>query len=115
MWYTKPYFDSDGDNTAQAIKTTAGDLYRLHVVNQNTADAYIQFFDTAAAGVTVGSTTPIQSYLVPGGDGTNSGALDINLFDAPLTFQTAITYGCTTTATGGTDPTTGLTVNALYR
>jgi hypothetical protein len=115
MWYATRHFDSDGDNSAQAMKTSPGKVYRLHVVNQNTADAYIQFFDAATASVTVGSTTPIQSYLVPGGDGTNSGALDVNLFDAPLDFQTAITYACTTTATGSTDPTTGLTVNALYR
>jgi len=112
--FLTPYFDSDGDNTAQAMKVSGGEVRRLHVVNLNTADAYFQLFDAATSGVTVGTTVPVQSYLVPGGNGTNSGGLDITLEDG-IKFETAITYACTTTAAGGTDPTTGLVVNALYR
>lgn len=106
-------FDADGDNTAQAIKTGAGRLYLLEVQNPTDADAYIQLFDAATGSVTVGSTTPKASFLVPAGDGTLDGAFGFSL-PIGMHFGTAITYACTTTATGSGDPATGLIVNAGY-
>ena len=103
-----PLFDSDGDNTAQAAKTTPGRVHSLQVYNGSDANAFIQFFDTAVADVTVGTTTPIQSYFVPVGGAYTSE------YPFAWKFKTAITYACTTTATGNTDPSTGLTVNLLY-
>lgn len=104
-----PFLDTDGDNTAQALKTSSGHIYSLEVSNSNVADAFIQFFNAAAADVTVGTTTPDLTFFVPG-----SGAMD-KQFTIPIWFGTAITYACTTTATGNGDPTTGLVVNALYK
>ena len=75
----------------------------------------MQLFDLPTAGVTVGTTTPKQSYLIPAGDGTNSGAFENDFGAEGMDFQIAITYACTTTATGSGDPTTGLTVNLVYR
>ena len=107
-------FDSDGDNTAQVCKTSGGRVHYLEVSNRNTVDAYLQLFDVAAASVTVGTTTPKQSFLVPGGAAsTLAGAMD-RIFNPPMQFQIAITYACTTTPTGNTDPTTGLNVNIGY-
>jgi hypothetical protein len=103
-------FDSDGDNTAQAGNTAPVVLYGLEVSNPNAADAYIQLFDLATGSVTVGSTAPKLSFLVPGGDGTLDGGIDM-LFSHGVDFATALTYACTTTATGNTDPSTGLVVN----
>ena len=100
-------FDADGDNTAQAIKAGAGRLFFLEVYNPNSADAWIQLFDVATGGVTVGTTTPKLSLYVP------PGAMD-KMWPLPVHFGTAITYACTTTQTGSGDPTTGLTVNAGY-
>lgn len=113
--FVKPYFDNDGDNTAQAMKTTEGDIYFFHAVNANTADAYVQFFDAATGDVTVGTTTPDFVLFVPGGDGTNDGAIAQQFYNAPVHFENAVTYACTTTATGNTDPTTGLVISATYR
>ena len=106
-------FDSDGDNTAQSIKASAGRLYFLEVSNPNSADAYLQLFDLATVSVTVGTTAPKLSLFVPAGDGTKDGAMD-KVFPIGITFGTAITYACTTTATGAGDPTTGLIVQAGY-
>ena len=107
-------FDSDGDNSAQAAKTIPGYIDYLHIINPNTAQAFLQLFDVAAASVTVGTTTPKLSFLIPAGDGTNSGGFERS-FDPPLHFSAnAITYACTTTATGNGDPTTGLTVNIQF-
>lgn len=111
----RTHFDSDGDNTAQAVKTTRGFVKYIHVINPNTSQAFLQLFDAAVASVTVGTTTPVQSYLIPPGDGTTSGAFEVAFgSESGLYFDTAITYACTTTATGNGDPTTGLTVSMVY-
>lgn len=104
-----PYFDSDGDNTAQALKASAGNLYKINVYNPNTAIAFVQLFDTAAGSVTVGTTTPVYVIPVP------SEGFTIEDFVPGLSFGTAITYACTTTATGSGDPTTGLTLSATFK
>ena len=108
-------FDGSGDNTAQAAKAVAGQLILLEVSNINIVDGYIQLFDAAAADVTVGTTTPKQSYIVPKGDGTNRGGMTATFAPNGMDFQTAITYSCTTTATGGTALTTALVVNIVFR
>lgn len=110
MLHTLSHFDSDGDNTAQAVYAGGGSIHYLHIINTNASDAYLQLFDVAAGSVTVGTTTPMQSYLVPG-----NGAFERSFGEVGIKFERAITYACTTTATGSGDPSTGLTVNALYR
>ena len=109
----KKFWDADGDNTAQAMKPSGGRIHYLHVLNSNTAQAFLQLFDAPAANVTVGTTTPALTFLIPGGDGTTDGAFE-QYFGVPIHFSAAITYACTTTRTGNGDPTTGLGVNALY-
>jgi hypothetical protein len=84
------------------------------VSNLDDADAFLQLFDAAAADVTVGTTTPKLGILVPAGNGTKRGAFELTLSPHGIDFRTALTYACTTTATGNTDPTTGLTVNLIY-
>jgi hypothetical protein len=104
------HFDSDGDNTAQAARASACHLAYLHVINPNTANAFIQLFDAVVADVTVGVTTPRQSYFVPA-----EGAFDLPVGGMPgMWFDVALTYACTTTATGSGDPTTGLTVSMVF-
>lgn len=115
MIHLRTLLDADGDNTAQACKTSEGDLHYIHALNPNSVDVYLQLFDVVAASVSVGTTTPKVSFLVPAGNGTDAGGFTENFGDYPVHFETAITYACTTTATGGTDPTTGLTVNLMYR
>jgi hypothetical protein len=101
-------FDSDGDYSAQSVIQRSGSIYFMEVQNPNTVDAYIQLFDVVTTGVTVGSTTPKQSFIVPA-----QGAMD-KQWRRGLKFNTAISYACTTEATNGVDPTTGLTVNIGY-
>lgn len=101
--------DASIDNTAQACKTSRGRVYGYHVQNPNASDAWLQFYDVAAGSVTVGTTTPKLSLVVPA-----SGAIEA-YFTVPWEFETAITYSATTTAAGGTNPTTGLVGNLFYR
>lgn len=103
------HFDSDGDNSAQAARSVGGLLLGIEVSNPNSADAFIQIFDAVAADVTVGTTTPDLSFFVPA-----NGAMDKDFASAPIQFHKAITYACTTTATGNGDPATGLVVNIIH-
>ena len=65
--------------------------------------------------MTVGTTTPNQSYLVPAGaSSTVVGAMDKDFPGEGLNFNTGAVYACTTTPTGSTDPTTGLVLNVIY-
>lgn len=106
------FFDADGNNAAQVASASAAQLVGISVSNINAADAFLQLFNTAAGSVTVGTTTPVLSFLIPKGDATNYGSRDI-MFPKPIDFDTAITYACTTTPTGAGDPSTGLVVNLL--
>ena len=112
--YLRTLLDTDGDNTAQSVVAKAGQIHYIHVVNPNSVDTYLQLFDVAAASVTVGTTTPKLSFLVPAGNGTDSGGFTENFGEFPIHFENFVTYACTTTATGSGDPTTGLTVNIMY-
>jgi len=104
-----PFFDDDGDNTAQALSTSAADLYCFHVYNTNAADAFVQIYDAKTTSITVGTSPPVFVMYVSAGGGV------IQDFTIPLHFDTALSYACTTTATGNGDPTTGLTLSAAYR
>lgn len=107
------FFDADGDSTVQTINSSSGFLILLEVQNMNLADAWIQIFD--ASSPTVGTTTPDFSFHVPGGDGIEYWGSKTIYFSFPgVVFETAIKYACTTTATGSTNPTTGLIINAQY-
>lgn len=101
---------ADQDNVATAVKTAEGNLYGFIVENPNGSKAYLQFYDTAAAGVTVGTTTPVLTVFVPA-----NGATDCFPVVPLRHFSTAMTIAATTTAAGGTDPTTGLVVNVFYK
>lgn len=101
--------DTDADNTAQELKGTPGNLYGFELQNPNGTDAWVQMFDAATGSVTVGTTTPKLTFQVP------TTGINEKVFTAPVSFFTAMTYAATTTATGGTDPTTGLIVNFLYK
>ena len=105
--------DEDADNTAQAVKTTPGNLYNVTIVNGagtlNGVVSYLQLFDLATGDVTVGTTTP--KYVIP----VPANGFTVMDFNTPMQFNTAITYALTTTPAGATDPTNGGTLSAGYR
>ena len=101
---------------AVAVSTTPAQLYGVHVINTNAADAYLNLYDLAAATPTVGTTATKQTYLVPAAatSTTVAGAIDLVL-DNPIPFDTALTYATVTVAGGATGPTIGLVVNLRYK
>lgn len=101
-----PYFDGSVVGAIETINGAPGYLYALEVQNTNATAAYLQIFDNASP--TLGTTQPVQSFLVPAG-----GAMD-KAFTVPMSFTNAIKYAATTTATGAVGPVVGLILNAVY-
>lgn len=85
-------------NTAVAVKASSGTVSLIHVVNQEggAVNCYLQLYDVAAAGVTVGTTVPTITLNIPA---TTTLTLPISV---PLQFSTAIAAAATTTPGGST-------------
>jgi hypothetical protein len=98
--------------TVTAVKASAGNLYGVSFDNSaGTQKVYVQFFDVAAGSVTLGTTVPKFSLVVPAG-----GYRDNDFGpEEKVTFATAISVAATTTATGLTAPTTGLGANFYFK
>lgn len=94
--------------TAVSVKGTAGNLYGYHIYNSNPTDMFVQFYNIASAGVTVGTSTRLLTLVVPAG-----GVLD-GIFAIPIAFSTAISIAATTTIAGSSAPSTGLLTNIFY-
>lgn len=108
-----PHFDADGDNTAQTILATDGCLSKIEIANPNLTDVFIQIFDESGT-VIPGTTTPKFVLHVPGGGAGYYGSKIASYGQPGLPFRNSIKYACTTTPTGSGDPSTGLTVSAVY-
>lgn len=91
-----PYYNLDVDESEDAIKASAGKLFWIHVMNRATAPRYIKFYNDTVANVTVGTTTPVLSFMVPTMGDTNGAGFTINFGDAGCTFSAAITVAATT-------------------
>lgn len=70
-------------------------VYGFQIVNNQAAAAYVQIFDLALAGVTLGTTVPDHEYLVA----ANS-TLPVQLPSLGVNFNTACTAASTTTEAG---------------
>lgn len=85
-------------NTAVAVKASAGTVSFLHVANVSgsAVTCYLHLYDVAAASVTVGTTVPTWSMVLP------AATVQTIPFTVPLQFSTAISASATTTAGGNT-------------
>lgn len=112
-----PYYNLDVDETEDDIKTSAGKLFWVHVMNLSASVRYIKFYNATAANVTVGTTTPVLSFPVPTMADTNGAGFCVNFGDMGLQFSTAISVAATT---GLADNSTGapgtneVVLNASY-
>lgn len=95
--------------TATAIKAGSGQLYGYYIYNSNSSTAYVQIFNIATVGITLGSSTPVLSLGIPAGAGANVE------FANGIFFGTAISFACTTTRGGSSAPSNTVDVNFLYK
>lgn len=96
-------------NTKVAVYASAGVLGGYMFFNPAAAVTYIQVFDVASAGVTVGTTTPTYVIPIPAGGGANLEILK------GIKHATAITVAATTSPTNSTAPSSALVGFFLYK
>jgi hypothetical protein len=94
--------------TKTDIKGSAGQVYGWYFYNPNASVAYVQFFNTAAAGVTLGTTPPVYSLGIPATSGANV------MSDIGIPHSTAICIAVTTTRAGSTGPGSTVDYNIYY-
>lgn len=112
---TRAYFNAALTTAANVSTGCKGELWGYSAANLNTSDAWLQVFNVPAASVTLGTTTPIQSFLIPKGNGTDRGAASEDYVTGLILDGSAISVAATTTEAGATPVTTGLEVNIRYR
>jgi hypothetical protein len=101
--------------TAALVKAAPGELCWYHVQNQDAADAYLHFYDAAAAAdVTVGTTTPKVTLWLPASSGVDGGSIIVQEDARGVEFALGIVIAATTTIAGSSAPTTGELVNLVY-
>lgn len=97
-------------NSAQAIKASAGQLYGWYIYNPNSSAQFVQLYNTAAASVTVGTTSPLFMLTIPATSAANVE------FTNGITFSNA-GWSCAATSTAGGNgaPTTALDAVFFYK
>jgi hypothetical protein len=82
--------DLDIDETEDAIKASAGQLYGYYIFNAAASVRYVKIYDATVASVTVGTTTPVITLGIPAGAAANV------FSDVGIAFANAITVAATT-------------------
>ena len=85
----------DIDESEEEVKATAGVLYSIAAFNRTAAPLYLKFYNLTAANTTVGTSTPVLTFVVPG-NADSDGAGFILEKTYGWTFDTAISVACTT-------------------
>jgi len=97
-------------NSAQVIKASAGQLYGYFIYNPNSSAQFVQFYNTAAASVTVGTTNPLFMLTIPATSAANVE------FTNGITFSNAgWSWAATSTAGGNGAPSTALDAVCFYK
>jgi hypothetical protein len=85
----------DIDESEEEIKGTAGQVFSITAFNRTAAPLYLKFYNDTAANVSVGSTTPVLTFVVPA-NADSDGAGFVWNHPIGFAFSAAITVACTT-------------------
>lgn len=89
---------------------TAGTVLGWYIYNPNASVAYVQFFNTQASGVTLGTTAPVYSLGIPA-----TSAANIPPTMPGIAHATAISIAVTTTRSGSTGPGSTVDFNIWFK
>lgn len=106
----------DIDETEEEVKATAGQVYAIHCMNLTNALLYLKFYNLTAANTTVGTSTPVLTFPVPGNNDSD-GAGFVFVIPQGIAFGTAISVAATTgiaDADTGAPAANACTVQVLY-
>ena len=92
-----PFYNLDVDETEDAIKASAGQLYELYCNNTTAAQLFVKLYDATVANVVVGTTTPVMTIPVPANNDLDGGGV-VRSWPMGLVFTAAITIAATTAA-----------------
>lgn len=108
---TEHYYNGGLAQTKQTVFTGQGNLYGFELENNSSSDdVFIQFFDKLAANVTVGSTTPDMTFRVPAGANFGKDVQDMVV----KYFKLGCVIACTSTRTGGSAPSSSMSLNLWF-
>lgn len=85
----------DLDESEEEIKGSAGQVYWIHAINLASSKRYLKFYNATAANVTVGTTTPVLTFVIPTQGDTNGTGFVLQV-PMGIAFDTAITVAATT-------------------
>lgn len=85
----------DLDETEEEVKATAGQVYWIHAINLAATKRYLKFYNATAANVTVGTTTPVLTFVIPTQGDTNGTGFVLTV-PMGIPFDTAISAAATT-------------------
>lgn len=88
------YKTIDLDESEEEVKATAGQVYSIYAFNAATTKRYLKVYNATAANVTVGTTTPDLTFVIPT-DGSTGGGIFLK-WPQGLAFGTAISIAATT-------------------
>lgn len=86
----------DLDESEEQVKATAGKLHKLRIANLATSPRYVKLYNATAANVTVGTTTPIDTIVVPAASSSDACVITEHFGPKGLTFDTALSLAATT-------------------
>jgi len=96
----------DSGNTVRQIKSSAGSLQSLSLVNDNNALAFVALYDLLAGSVTAGTTAPLAVIVIQKDQAIQLVTHNLN-FSVALSFYVATTYN-------GATPLTNVYLTAAY-
>lgn len=97
------FYDNDLDETAVAVKASAGQVYGIYAINLTAAPLYLQLFNIAQGSVTVGTTTPTVQFVIPANADSDGAGFWLTIPQG-IAFSTAITAAATTDNEGNGAP-----------
>lgn len=96
----------DSGNTVRQIKSSAGSLQSLSLVNDNNSLAFVALYDLLAGSVTAGTTAPLAVIVIQKDQAIQLVTHNLN-FSVALSFYVATTYN-------GATPLTNVYLTAAY-
>ena len=110
------YFNASVTNSVQQVKGSSGSFYGMSIQNPNNTPVYLQLFASLSAGVTLGSTAPTLSFMIPAMVGVTPGVYDLVLSnEAKIAFASGISVAATSTVSGSSAPSSPVVANLWYQ
>jgi hypothetical protein len=97
-------------STAQVISAAAGQVYGWYIYNPNSSAQFVQFYNTAQASVTVGTTNPLFMLTIPA-----TSAANVNFVQGIAFSNTGFSISATSTAGGNGAPSTALDAVIFFK